>query len=132
MTAGSSLLALEAAKAASEQGPELFRRYHERLYSAQFHECLDLGSLSELASLAEQEGLDPEPIVAALTDRRYQPLVAKEYNEALRLGIQAIPTVLFVEPTTEPAKAVPVVGAVETDHYRQAIAYLKTLSQSNA
>jgi predicted DsbA family dithiol-disulfide isomerase len=133
MTAGSSLLALEAAKAAAEQGPELFMRYHKRLFSAQFHEALDLGSMTELVALAEQEGLDPEPITAALNDQRYRPLVLNEYNDALRLGVQAIPTVLFVEPTTEgPAKAVPVVGSVETDIYRQAIAYLETLSQSNA
>jgi len=128
MTAGSGLLALEAAKAAAEQGPELFRRYHQRLFSAQFHESLDIGNLAELAALAEQEGLDPRPITAALSDHRYRPAVMTEYQEALRFGIQAIPTVLFVDATAAgPAKAVPVVGAVETDIYRQAIAYLEKL-----
>jgi predicted DsbA family dithiol-disulfide isomerase len=123
MTAGSSLLALEAAKAAAEQGPEPFRRYHQRLFSAQFHEARDLGSAGELAVIAEEEGLDPEPISQALIDHRYRPVVLKEYQEAASLGIQAIPTVLFVVPAEEgPARALPVVGAVPTDVYREALA----------
>jgi predicted DsbA family dithiol-disulfide isomerase len=125
MTAASSLPALEAAKAAQEQGPEAFLRYHRRLFSAHFHEARDIGTPSELVALAQEEGLDPGPIAAALAEGRYREAVLREFVEATNLGIHAIPTVLFVKfAEGGTAKAVPVVGAVPLDHYRQALALL--------
>lgn len=125
MTAASSLPALEAAKAAREQGMEAFLRYHRRLFSAHFHEARDIGTASELVALAREEGLDPEPIAAALTDNRYRESVLREFVEATNLGIHAIPTVLFVQLAEDgTARAVPVVGAVPVESYRQAIELL--------
>ena len=114
----SSLPALTAVKCAERQGEALFRRLHERLFAAHFHENQDIGRAEVLWRLAAESGLDlrrferdyaaDEPYQAALTD----------YAEGVAwFGVSAVPTVIVNEKVS-------LVGAVPTERYRAVLDWM--------
>lgn len=89
----SSFPALEAAEWVKRHRPERFDTYDLALYETFFGNSADIGDPDVLARLAAGLDLDPAPLRLALENLQYRDALWAEYREALRLGINSIPTV---------------------------------------
>lgn len=89
----SSLPALEAAAWVKRHAPERLPEFDQAVFEAFFRECRDISSPEVLGDLAAGAGLDRQALAAALVAQRDRAGVWAEYEEALRLGINSIPTV---------------------------------------
>ena len=82
--------AMEATEFASQQG--LFRPFHHALYRAYWEHGQDIEQVSVLQEAAREAGLDPEALARSLEEGRYRAAVEEQFQEALTLGIHAIPS----------------------------------------
>jgi predicted DsbA family dithiol-disulfide isomerase len=108
----SSLPALVAAKCAERQGPEAFRRLHERLLVAHFQDNLDIARPEVLSRLARESGLDLGRLERdQATGEAYEAVLADYAEGAAWFGVSAVPAVIFNEKVS-------LVGAVPVERYR--------------
>ncbi len=114
----SSLPALTAVKCAERQGHGAFRRLHEQLFLAHFHDNLDIGRQEVLWRLARESGLD-------MTRFEHDYAAGEAYQAALHdyaegtawFGVSAVPTVIFNEKVS-------LVGAVPEERYRSLLDWI--------
>lgn len=85
-----SLLSLEAAEYAAEQG--LATEFHKAMFKAYFTDLSEIGSLDEIVRVGVSAGLPEEELRQVLTDRRYRDAVEEGINWARQIGVQAVPT----------------------------------------
>ena len=108
----SSLPALTAVKCAERQGDPAFRRLHERLFLAHFHDNLDIARPEVLWRLARESELDmprfERDYAAGLA---YEAALADYAEGVAWFGVSAVPTVIFNEKVS-------LVGAVPAERYR--------------
>jgi predicted DsbA family dithiol-disulfide isomerase len=91
----SSWPALEAAEWVKRRHREQFDEFDLAIYDAFFRETRDIGDPAVLGDLAERLGLRREALERSLAAREYREAVWEENEEALRLGISSIPTVII-------------------------------------
>ena len=105
-----------AAKAAATFGEEEFHRFHLSLMEAYFRENRTISDLEVLADVAERSGIPADDFLSRLENWQlsFQKEVFSEHNEAVRLGVTGIPSVVVDDVLLIP-------GAVETDAYRKVI-----------
>jgi predicted DsbA family dithiol-disulfide isomerase len=68
---------------------------HASLLRRYWTEGQDLYSLETLRGAAEEVGLDPDELQAAIEAGTYRPAVEEGVREASELGIHAVPTFIF-------------------------------------
>jgi predicted DsbA family dithiol-disulfide isomerase len=85
--------ALEASEFAKEHGA--FDAFHQGTYRAYWELGQDIGRVEVLQGIAREAGLDPGALAAALAEGRHRPTVQRDMDEALRLGVNAIPAFLM-------------------------------------
>ncbi|MFQ5804408.1 MAG: DsbA family protein, partial [Candidatus Methylomirabilales bacterium] len=108
-----SLPALEAAKCAELQGPEVFERMHLDLFKAFFEEGSNIGEPAEVIEVARQAGLDMDSFLRDYEQGSQRPRILEEHRQAVaQYGVRAIPTVIIGE-------APPIVGAVPLQEYER-------------
>jgi len=90
---------------------------HASLLRRYWTEGQDLYSLDTLRAAAEEVGLDPDELQAAIEAGTYRPAVEESVREANELGIHAVPTFVF-------DGRLAVQGAQELPVFRQVMAEL--------
>jgi predicted DsbA family dithiol-disulfide isomerase len=63
----------------------------DRLFRAQFHDGVRIGSRAELVRLATEVGLDAPAVESALDEQRFAPAVRSDEEKAKGLGISGVP-----------------------------------------
>ena len=76
-------------------GKGCFREIHDALFRAYLSQGLDIGRVDVLVDLARQLGLDPTETKAALDVDLHGEAVVKGRKEALEVGIERPPTLLW-------------------------------------
>ena len=82
--------ALEATEFASQQG--LFQPFHHAVYRAYWERGEDIEQVSVLQEAARESGVDPDALARSLEEGQYRAAVEEQFQEALTLGIHAIPS----------------------------------------
>jgi predicted DsbA family dithiol-disulfide isomerase len=115
-----SRLAVEASEFARDAGrhPE----FHREVLAAYFARSEDIGDVEVLVRAAEQVGLDPAALRAALAGGAYAAKREANEAEARSLGVTAVPTFIF------PGGA-RVVGAQPLDHFRRLLVSLSAAAR---
>ena len=83
---------LEATEYAQQQGK--FLEFHHAAYKAYWEDRENLGDLTVIRSLARAVSLDDDELMDRLANHYYSETVMGQYQEALKYGIQGIPTFL--------------------------------------
>jgi len=107
----SSVPALTAAKCAERQGDPAFERFHQRLFTAHFHDNLDISRQDVLWTLARECGLDLERFRDDYAATAYEQVLHDCAEGAAWFGVSALPTVIFNEKLS-------LIGAVPAERYR--------------
>jgi predicted DsbA family dithiol-disulfide isomerase len=108
----SSLPALTAAKCAERQSPELFAKFHAKLFAAHFGDNLDVSRPDVLWRLARECALDVTRFERDYSSGEAYQSVLHDYAEgAAWFGVSALPTVIFNEKVS-------LVGALPLERYR--------------
>lgn len=112
-----------AAKAAATFGEEEFHRFHLAVMEAYFRENRTISDPEVLADVAERSGIPAEDFLPRLDSWQlsFQKEVFSEHNEAVRLGVTGIPSVVVDDALLIP-------GAVDTDVYRKVIEERRALA----
>jgi predicted DsbA family dithiol-disulfide isomerase len=115
----SSLPALTAVKCAERQGPDAFRKVHDRLFLAYFRDHLDIGRPDILWDLARESGLDMVRFQRDHAGGEAYEATLRDYAEgAAWFGVSAVPTVIFNEKVS-------LVGAVPEERYRAVLDWIR-------
>ncbi len=88
-----SIPALEASEFARAHGA--FDAFHEGTYRAFWEFGEDVGKTDVLQGVARQVGLDAEALGFALEQGQYRTQVEQDIQEAVGLGVHAIPSFLM-------------------------------------
>lgn len=86
-------LAFEASEFAKDEG--LFEDFHNACYKAMWEEGLNLGDISVLETLGKRVGLDTDMMRARLEKGYYTIRTKAQYEEAIDLGINGIPSFIM-------------------------------------
>jgi predicted DsbA family dithiol-disulfide isomerase len=86
-------MAFEASEFAKDQG--LFEQFHRACYRALWEDGVDLGQLSVLLLIGEQVGLDAQEMKGILDTGHYESQAKEQYNEALSIGVNGIPSFII-------------------------------------
>lgn len=89
--------ALLLAEAAKESGREKFYDLHERLFTAFFVDCKNIGDRNILREIAYSSGIHTDVVESAWQDEKYQRRIMSNYRAARTLDIQAVPSFVFGE-----------------------------------
>ena len=89
--------ALLLAEAAKESGREKFYDLHERLFTAFFVDCKNIGDRNILREIADSSGIHTDAVESAWQDEKYQQRIMSNYRAARTLDIQAVPSFVFGE-----------------------------------
>ncbi len=102
-----------------------FARAHGRfaavdrgIFRAFFEHGRDINDVEVLAAIAEEAGLDPAALRAAVESREFAPLVEADAALAHQLRIRSVPVMLV---TDDSGRAEPVLGAVPFDDLERAV-----------
>ena len=87
-----TLYALEATEYAQQQGK--FMEFHHAAYKAFWEDRQDLGDLAVLEEVARSVDLNSTEMIERLESKYYAEAVIGQYQEALKYGINGIPTFL--------------------------------------
>jgi len=87
-----TLYALEATEYAQQHGK--FLEFHHAAYKAFWEDRKDLGELEVLHAVAHEVGLNADEMVKDLEEKTFSEAVMAQYQEALKYGINGIPTFL--------------------------------------
>ena len=107
-----SLPALAASKLTATYGPDVEEAFHRAMFKAYFADNRTISDSGVIASLAGDCGLDPVEFAAEYRARE-QALgaeVIRDHDDAVRLGISAIPTIVVDDRVSIP-------GAQDTATY---------------
>ncbi len=85
--------ALETAEFARHKGK--FEAMHDALFKAFFEDGRNIGDTNVLLELAGAVGLNPVDLLGSLEAREYAPKVLADEKLAQRLGIHAVPGMVF-------------------------------------
>jgi predicted DsbA family dithiol-disulfide isomerase len=107
-----SRLALATAEFARDRGA--FDQVHQALFKLHWEGPGDLNNLEDLKRVAAAAGLDGAELEEALRDGRYDQVIDDNRQQALALGINAIPAHLFGDRFL-------VIGAYPDESYRQLV-----------
>jgi predicted DsbA family dithiol-disulfide isomerase len=88
-----SRLSFEASEFAKDKG--MFPEFHRACYKEFWEHGVNLGDTQVLRGLAKQVGLDPDELQVHLEKGTYYNQTHDQYNEALKLGIRAIPSFII-------------------------------------
>jgi predicted DsbA family dithiol-disulfide isomerase len=110
-----SRLALATAEFARERGA--FEPVHEALFRVHWEGPGELDDVEELKQVVGRAGLDPASLEAALTEGRYEELLDRSREEALSVGINAVPAHVF-------GRRFLLLGAQPEEVYRQVLGRL--------
>lgn len=95
-TARSELRGFMAAEAARQQGPEVFRRYHQQLELAVHEGYVELGDESTLTNVATQAGLDLERFQTALKSDQMARIAQESHQRGVQqFNVFGTPTLVF-------------------------------------
>lgn len=111
-----SRFALEASEYARDRGT--YHAFHERMFHAYFTEVLDIGNVKVVLDVAQAVGLDPDDLKRALEDGKYGFRIDTTMQEAMKLGVTAVPTFIVNE-------TIRIVGAVPLDQFRKRLAIIQ-------
>ena len=87
--------ALEASEYARDKGK--YDTFHERLFRSYFSDLLDIGDVTILCNLAQEEGLDTAELTQCLRDGIYSARIEEAMRDAALYGINAVPTFIINE-----------------------------------
>jgi predicted DsbA family dithiol-disulfide isomerase len=90
-----SRMAQELGKWAESKGKG--DEFHHRAFKAYFVDCINIGKISELTSLAREIGLPEDEAREVLKKRSYKEAVDSDWVRSYHKGIQAVPTFLLGE-----------------------------------
>lgn len=112
----SSFPALEATKWMEEHRPDRVEALEFAVFELFFDRVEDISSNDVLLKAAAKAGVrETTSLKAALTDHRYRPEVLADFRQAIeRYRTTGIPTVIIGDTA-------PLVGALPTDYYRNAL-----------
>ena len=88
--------------------PETFRAFYEGLFAAYWRDGRNIEDPGVLATLAEDAGIDPESIRAAIDDQTLESELRERFAEGQQLGISGVPTFVYGEHAAR--------GAVPPEH----------------
>jgi predicted DsbA family dithiol-disulfide isomerase len=100
------------AKAAAVLGKPAFDDVHARLLHAYFAENRDITDADTLAAIWDEAGL-PRVELALAADPELLRVTVDQHNEAIRLGVDGVPSVLLA------GNDVPISGALPLESYRR-------------
>jgi predicted DsbA family dithiol-disulfide isomerase len=103
-----------AGKAAARQGADAFARMHHALLDAYFHANRNITETANLVRIAGEAGLDVAAFRADLDDPALMHAVVEDHKEALRAGVQGVPSVIIDGRWK-------ITGAADREVYRQTI-----------
>ncbi len=89
--------ALLLAEAAKESGREKFYDLHEKLFTAFFVDCKNIGDRNILREIADSSGIHTDAVESAWQDEKYQQRIMSNYRAARTLDIQAVPSFIVGE-----------------------------------
>jgi predicted DsbA family dithiol-disulfide isomerase len=92
-----SRLAQELSKWAESKGKGT--EFHHRAFKAYFADGINIGSISELASIAQEIGLSGEEAEEVLRTRRFKEAVDLDWVRSHQKGVHAVPTFLLRDRT---------------------------------
>lgn len=110
-----SLPALEGAKCAARQGPEIFQRVHLALFDALFSRSENIAEPDTVVRVASRAGADPVRFAKDYRAGRGREALVQDLTAAVADGVSTVPTVLV--PSTGRA----LVGLAEPAAYRALI-----------
>jgi predicted DsbA family dithiol-disulfide isomerase len=116
-----SLPGAVAGKLVQHHFADRFDEFHHRLLRAYFSENRDISDRNVLADVARAAGVDRREF-EPLYDDQFKPLARAAYddhNQAINAGIQGVPAVVVDGRYL-------ISGAVEVDHYRAALAQVRS------
>ncbi|MBT6442163.1 MAG: DsbA family oxidoreductase [Alphaproteobacteria bacterium] len=90
-----SRLAFEGSLFAREQGKA--DAWNHRMFTAFFQDDLDIGEIDVLATCAEEIGLNPDALRAALTGGTYHDVCGDLLSQSRAIGISSVPTFVLAE-----------------------------------
>lgn len=111
--------ALLLAEAAKDAGTDIFACVHERLFRACFGEGRNIGDPEVLWTIATECGLDDRRVESAWLSQEIADRLHQYHDAAAQVGVSGTPTFVI---NNERA----LVGAVETDELRRALAEVET------
>ncbi|WP_247648495.1 DsbA family protein [Pseudodesulfovibrio sp. zrk46] len=103
-------LSLEAAEFARSQGR--YHEFHHKVFEAYYSHGRDIGDMEVLRDVAQDAGLDPDAMEAALKEGSYRKAVSMGCLEARDSGVTAIPA-FFIEDMPM------ITGAIPEDRFRE-------------
>ncbi|WP_459192465.1 DsbA family oxidoreductase [Halosimplex sp. J119] len=83
------------------------------IFEALWQDERDIGDADVLADLAEEVGLDPEEIRAAVEDEQWRSEVERRFDEARQQGVTGVPMFIYDEHAAR--------GAVPPEHLRRLV-----------
>ncbi len=109
-----------AGKVAATFGPELYDAFHHRAMDAYFTRNLTISDRSVLLDIAEEAGIDRAEFEQRWDERNTELTneVIDDHNDALDAGVSGVPAIVVDDTHL-------VVGAVETEYYREVIATVR-------
>ncbi len=114
-----SIPPLRAVKAAgSVAGREAALAYFDGAAAAWFEEARNVADEEVLAAIAEEAGLDRASFSVAMADRAREAEVAADVDQARRLGVSAVPSLVLPDGDVVP-------GAQTEELYRSVFASLE-------
>ncbi len=72
-----------------------FDAFHQAIFKAYMVDDKNIGDLDKLLDIAEEAGLDREKTKEFIKSKEAEELVTKSKNEALRLGINSVPSFII-------------------------------------
>jgi predicted DsbA family dithiol-disulfide isomerase len=111
-----SLPALVAGKLAEQHGPDAAEAYHRALLVAYFSDNRTISDVDVQVDLASGIGLDGAEFATQLAEQRsgLAALVVDDHNQAIEIGITAVPTVVM-------GGALAVPGAQDVETYERLV-----------
>lgn len=108
--------ALMASEFARDQGR--FEYFHENIFQAYFTECLDIGRLDVIVSVARKSGLDEKETINAICDGRYAERLDKAKSEGQLIELTGIPLFIIEQKYK-------IVGAQPIEKFREFLNRIK-------
>ena len=122
-----SLPALAASKLAASYGPVVEDAFHRSMFKAYFAENRTISDTDVITAIAHASGADATEFADRFRDEQSELAnqVISDHNDAIRLGINAVPTIIIDDRISIP-------GAQETATYIQIIEQILDERQANS
>ena len=101
--------ALEASEYARDMNK--YESFHENIFHAYFTNCLDIGNLDVISSVAQKSGLDAGDLPGVIKDERYKSRLASARKEGRLINLTGVPTFIINDKHR-------IIGAQQIDVFR--------------